>query len=288
MTWQSFNKPIFPVIQLDHPLAKSCVGAWAHVRGVTAGIGANLGGGDWSGQRNYLSNNSSNQAIDRGAVAANFASAATNFEKVDHSTSINVGGLGDSYTMAVLFRTFGQLVNDSGIYEKRVTAGGPYPLRLVVFNHLANFSVSDGTNFPNPIGGVIDDSAPHRIVCVVDGTRNTVATYQDGVLAASVNNTITSTSANTEALFFGSGRAGLTGFFDGAIYEVRLCRQVWTPGMVAADWLDPFAIYRGGPSDYLARRRGKGPTNSKANNKGAFPGPGSSGVTNQGVLQPTM
>jgi hypothetical protein len=260
-------KPVWPILRLDHPLAAGCVGAWAFTPW-HGSLGAGFGDGDFSGNANYFSNNSSIGTTDRGMRCSSF-DGVNLFNKVNNSASIDVGGVGESYTLCCLFRTAGSIVSPQ-VVVKLDTPAGKYPFNFQIAGNNANFSINDGAgHVPNPSGGLVEDGIVHRVVGVRDAVQDTVSLYVDGQIVARVTDTTTASCANGEAVYFAGGRAGLGPYFGGFLYEVRLLRRAWNPSMVAQDFLDPWGAYfSGGPDAGRDRRRAR-----RFDNPG-FPGGG--------------
>jgi len=225
-------------INLAHPLARGLVGCYLF----------NEGGGKKA--LNVVRPSVSEGTLEGAAAwksggegfCIEFA-AGSDAVNVAHSSGLAFDGYTDSYT--VIIRAKGG--SQSGSYrllEKGGSSPTRYPVSLqtgVAGTSLSGY-IYDGTNLPGGSFGVVWDGAWHTLAFVVDNGADYLYLYKDGIVVASVANTVTATTANGFSYYIGN-RYLYDRDFIGQISCLFMYNRALSAAAIAHLYRKPFCIF---------------------------------------------
>jgi len=143
--------------------------------------------------------------------------------RIAETTAVDVGTLGDSYSLSAWFKTNTNF-SSSGQIIGKFDGGSVYPYILYMTSaELVCFKLSDGTNGPKSCStSTLNNDVWHHALGVRDGVTDMLYLYIDGKLVDSDADTTTGTAANNADLAIGNGGTSYAAIdFTGSIDEVK-------------------------------------------------------------------
>ena len=171
------------------------------------------------------------------------------YVEIPHSSDLDIT---ESVTVSAWVKT-----NAAGVYQNIVDKHDgsnirPYELQITSAN-VFRFSLWDGTNYPIAEGTTeVEIGKWYHAVGIRDRAQDRVLLYIDGVLEASVDDTITDSVSTDTPVAIGERLRTL--YFNGLIDDVRIYNYARTPDEIRLDYNAGFGVRFGGsPADDMTR-----------------------------------